>query len=112
MLRLLTIACALCASSLLRAACADNARGIAHPALWPRAHGSGLVDAAGEQFISELMSRMSLEEKVGQTIQADIGNIKPQELREFPLGAVLAGGAVPPLTGDDRSPAAWLDTTR
>ena len=28
------------------------------------------------------------------------------------LGAVLAGGAVPPLTGDDRSPAAWLDTTR
>jgi beta-glucosidase len=94
------------------AAGAHEPRGIAHPALWPEAHGAGLVEADGEAFIGDLLQRMSLAEKVGQIIQADIGNIKPQELREYPLGAVLAGGAVPPLTGDDRSAAAWLDTTR
>ncbi len=90
----------------------SDQRGVAHAALWPQAHSVGIVDPAGEAFIAELMSRMSLEEKVGQTIQADIGNITPQQLRDYPLGAVLAGGAVLPLTGDDRSPAAWLDTTR
>jgi beta-glucosidase len=107
------MACALGAVSFaLASSTVDSERGIAHPGLWPQAHSTGLIDAAGEQFIGDLMSRMSLEEKVGQTIQADIGNITPQELREYPLGAVLAGGAVPPLTGEDRSPAAWLDTTR
>jgi beta-glucosidase len=97
---------------LAAAAVSAEQRGIAHPALWPQSRSAGLVWAAGEQFISDLMGRMSLEEKVGQTIQADIGNITPQELRDYPLGAVLAGGAVPPLGGDDRIPAVWLDTTR
>jgi beta-glucosidase len=92
-------------------ACA-GARGLAHPQQWPQAHSVGLVDPQGEAFIDALMKRLTLEEKVGQVIQADIGHIQPQDLREYPLGAVLAGGAVPPLTGDDRWPAAWLDTTR
>jgi beta-glucosidase len=91
---------------------AQEQRGLAHAALWPQAHSVGIVDPAGEAFITKVMSRMSLEEKVGQTIEADIGNITPQQLRDYPLGAVLAGGAVLPLTGDDRSAAAWLDTTR
>jgi beta-glucosidase len=89
----------------------DSVRGIAHPALWPAGHSIGLIDEASERFISDLISRMSVEEKVGQTIQADIGSIKPQDLRAYPLGAVLAGGDVPPL-GGDRIPAVWLDTTR
>ena len=87
-------------------------QGVAHPERWPHGHSVGLVDADGERFISDLISRMSLEEKVGQTIQADISYIKPQDLRDYPLGAVLAGGGVPPLGGDDRIPAVWLDTTR
>ena len=100
------------ALGLAAMACGGEPRANVHPQLWPQSRSSGLVDAAGEQFISDLMGRMSLEEKVGQTIQADIGNITPQQLREFPLGAVLAGGAVPPLGGDDRIAPVWLDTTR
>jgi beta-glucosidase len=104
--------CLLLVGWLPAGASAQDPRGVAHAASWPQAHSVGITDAAGEAFITTLMSRMSLEEKVGQTIEADIGNITPQQLRDYPLGAVLAGGAVLPLTGDDRSAAAWLDTTR
>jgi beta-glucosidase len=54
------------------------------------------------------MNRMSLEEKVGQTIQADIGHLTPEDLRSYALGAVLAGGDSSPAGGTDRAPAAWL----
>jgi beta-glucosidase len=92
---------------------ADGAqRGVAHPPQWPVAHSVGLVDADSEHFISALMARMSLAEKVGQIIMADIGSITPEDLRRYPLGAVLAGGAVPPLGGEDRIAPVWLDTTR
>ncbi|MEE2849694.1 MAG: 1,4-beta-D-glucan glucohydrolase, partial [Pseudomonadota bacterium] len=65
----------------------------AHPALWPRAASpAAMTDAATEAFVTELMSRMTLEEKVGQTIQADIASIKPEDLLTYPLGSILAGG--------------------
>ena len=86
---------------------------LAHPHLWPQAHSVGLVDARTERFIDDLMAHMSPEEKVGQMIQADIASIKPDDLRSYPLGSVLAGGNSPPLSGNDRDSAAeWLDTTR
>lgn len=88
-------------------------RGEAHPALWPATHSVGLVDPQTETQVSELLARLSLEEKVGQLIQADIGNIKPDDLRRYPLGSILAGGSSPPLGADDRSPApAWINTAR
>jgi len=88
-------------------------RGLAHPALWPEAHSRGLVDPRTEAAVTKLMARMSLEEKVGQMIQADIGSIKPQDLRQYPLGSILAGGNTPPLSGDLRGPAQdWVDTAR
>ena len=51
------------------AASADTAPGVAHPARGPRAHSVGLLDAATESLVTELMSRMSPEQKVGQIIQ-------------------------------------------
>jgi beta-glucosidase len=84
------------------------APGIAHASLWPAAHSAGLVDPVTERQVSELMLRMSLAEKVGQTIQADISDITPEDLRHYPLGAVLAGGTSAPAGGTDRTPAAWL----
>lgn len=84
-----------------------------HPALWPQARSVGLVDAATEARISDLLARMSVEEKVGQMVQADISTITPDDLRDYPLGSVLAGGDTPPLGAPDRSPLApWLATTR
>ena len=52
---------------------------------------------------------MTLEEKIGQLIQADIDTITPDELRKYKLGSVLAGGNDAP-GGDVRTtPAHWLE---
>jgi len=76
-------------------------------------HGADLLDAPTEEFIGALMARMSLEEKVGQVIQADISSITAADLRRYPLGAVLAGGDTAPLDRDTHAPAqSWLETTR
>ncbi len=82
---------------------------VVHPALWPGAKSpAAITDPATEAFITGLMARMSLEEKVGQTVQADISTIAPEDLRKYPLGALLAGGNSGPY-GDDRAPAArWV----
>ena len=85
----------------------------ADPAKWPQAASPDLIDPATERFVGDLMAKMSLEEKVGQMIQADIGQIKPEDLRRYPLGSILAGGSSPPLSGDDRGPASdWVATAR
>ncbi|PAX06747.1 glycoside hydrolase family 3 protein [Sphingomonas lenta] len=100
---------------LASAATAQDAgpRGEANPRAWPQARSQGLVDAATEAFVTRLMARMSLEEKIGQMIQADIGSIKPEDLRRYPLGSILAGGSSPPLGKPDRSPGAdWAATGR
>jgi beta-glucosidase len=97
--------------ALLLASPAAHAGGgaVAHPEAWPAAASpAALTDPATEQAITELMARMSLEEKVGQTVQADIGSIRPEDLRKYPLGSILAGGNSGP-GGDDRAPAAaWV----
>ncbi|WP_448662321.1 glycoside hydrolase family 3 N-terminal domain-containing protein [Sphingomonas sp. CJ20] len=86
---------------------------VATPAKWPVAKSQGLTDPATEKFIADLLARMTIEEKVGQMIQGDIGAMKPEELRQYPLGSILAGGNSPPLSGNDRSPQAdWVATAR
>ena len=54
---------------------------------------------------------MTLEEKVGQMIQADIASITPDDLRTYPLGSVLAGGNAAPGADVRCSPKAWLQLT-
>jgi beta-glucosidase len=81
-----------------------------HPELWAAAT-TPASDATTEAFVARLLARMSLEDKVGQMIQADIASISPAELRTYKLGSILAGGNAAP--GDDvRATArAWLDLT-
>ena len=104
-----------CAIAFATGAMAETGtgRGVAHPALWPAAKSQGLIDPATEARVTQLMARMTLEEKVGQMVQADISTIRPEDLRTYPLGSILAGGSSPPLDAPDRSAApAWLATAR
>lgn len=82
----------------------DSPASTANPALWPAAKSVGLIDPVIEKKIDKLLAKLSVEEKVGQMIQADVGAIKPEELRQYPLGSILAGGSSPPLNAPDRSP--------
>jgi beta-glucosidase len=72
-------------------------------------------DSAGsaetDRFVDRLLAQLSLEEKVGQMIQADIASISPAELRRYKLGSILAGGNAAPGNDVHSSPQAWLDLT-
>ena len=93
-----TLCVALLASTFMSAAVsAETPRATAHAARWPAAKSQGLVDPATEAFVDGLMAKLTLEEKVGQLIQADIGQIKPEDLRTYPLGSILGGGSSPPI---------------
>ena len=62
-----------------------------------------------EAKIRDLLSRMTLEEKVGQVVQADIASVTPQQVRDYHLGSVLNGGSSEP-GGDNRAATeAWLE---
>jgi beta-glucosidase len=81
---------------------------IAHPALWPSSSSpAAFSDAATERRIDDLLARMTLAQKVGQLIQADISTIAPDDLLTYPLGSILAGGNSGPFGNERASAADW-----
>ncbi|WP_189375867.1 glycoside hydrolase family 3 protein [Thermomonas carbonis] len=79
------------------------------PAHWPQPTWPLPADAALERKIDALMAKMTIEEKVGQTIQGDISTITPADLRNYRLGSILAGGGSDPGNVYNAAPKAWLD---
>ena len=75
---------------------------------WPLQKSVMVRDAATEARIAELLDRMTLEEKVGQVIQADISAVTPAEVREFELGSILNGGSSAPGGESRTTPDNWL----
>jgi beta-glucosidase len=81
---------------------------VAHPSRWPAAHSpSTITDAATEKRITDLLAKMTLEQKVGQVVQADISTITPEDLTAYPLGSVIAGGNSGPYGNERGSAADW-----
>ncbi|HEY5755764.1 MAG TPA: exo 1,3/1,4-beta-D-glucan glucohydrolase [Steroidobacter sp.] len=79
-----------------------------HPEIWPQVSLPALDDTSIEPRLNELMSQLSVEEKVGQIIQADVGSVTAEDVRKYRLGSVLNGGNSAP-GGDDLAPAkVWL----
>ncbi len=73
---------------------------------WPSAASpSAISDAKTEAEIAVTIAKMTVEQKVGQLIQADISAVKPDDLKLYPLGSILAGGNSGPY-GDERANAA------
>jgi beta-glucosidase len=69
------------------------------------------AEAEADRFALQLLAHLSLEEKVGQMIQADIASISPAQLRRYKLGSILAGGNAAPGNFVHAAPQAWLDLT-
>lgn len=87
---------------------APSGQAVAHPWRWPRAHSpAAITDAATERRIGALLSRMTIEQKVGQLVQADISTITPADLSNYPLGSILAGGNSGPYQDERAGPAVW-----
>jgi len=62
-----------------------------NPEDWPKIKPLPL-DSAIEAQIDDLLSKLTLEQKVGQVIQADNASITPEELKKYRLGSILSGG--------------------
>ena len=96
----------LIASSVVTIGCSSPAPapepepGSVNPEVWPQLTMPIAEDPALEAEITELMARMSLEEKVGQVIQGEIRYTTPEDVRTYHLGSVLNGGGSHP---NDRS---------
>lgn len=82
--------------------------GCADPTRWPRPTAPSTRDAAVEARVDELLRRMSLEQKVGQVIQADIASVTPDDVSRYHLGSVLNGGNSKPTGVYNVAPKAWL----
>jgi beta-glucosidase len=84
--------------------------GLAHPEIWPQYKYPVPRDPAVEAEIADLLKRMTLEEKIGQLIQADLCCVKPADVKKYHLGSILVGGNSGP-NGNDFAPAPeWLKT--
>ncbi len=59
---------------------------------WPTIPNPVPANPVLEARIDSLLAEMSLEEKVGQTIQAEIQHVTPKDVVEYHLGSVLSGG--------------------
>lgn len=95
---------------VLATAYASNAGRPAHLGVkaWPAAKGPVRDSAAETARIEELLGRMTLEEKVGQIMQAEINDITPEEARIYHVGSILNGGGSTPGRVRNAKPGDWL----
>ncbi len=91
----------------LLSSCAGDARSSDEPD-WPSPQSSVALDSTLEAHIGTLLSQMTLEQKVGQMVQAEIQYVTPEDVREFHLGSVLNGGGSFPNANKAASVADWL----
>src|SRR6185295_5372429 len=79
-----------------------------HAQTWPAVRPPTIDDAPIAARLEALLAALSVEEKVGQVIQADIASVTPEDVRKYRLGSVLNGGNSGP-HGNDFAPAPeWL----
>ena len=82
---------------------------VAHPALWPVVNARPARDPAVEARVARLLAGMSVEDKVGQMLDVDIGSIEPKDLETYKIGAILNGGNSGPYGDDFARAPKWLE---
>lgn len=74
---------------------------------WPTVIPGVPADPAIEKRIATLLDRLTLQQKVAQMIQADIGSVTPEEMTQYRLGSVLNGGGQTPNDDANATPQMW-----
>ncbi|MBB6367227.1 beta-glucosidase [Xanthomonas sacchari] len=103
LLAALLLALAVCEGGVQAAAPAR-----AEASAWPNVTWPLPEDPALEKRLTDLIATMTVEEKVGQLVQGDIGSLTPEDVRKYRLGSILAGGNSDPGGRYDAAPAEWL----
>jgi beta-glucosidase len=98
----------LLSSAALAAAAPEPTAGKVTPQNWPVLKNPVAANPKMEARIEDLLSRMSVEQKVGQVIQADLGSVTPDDVYQYHLGSVLNGGNSAPGGKQWAKAAEWL----
>jgi beta-glucosidase len=78
------------------------------PVEWPEVTSRVGQDPEIEAAVTALVAQMSLAQKVGQMVQAEIGQITPEEVKEYHVGSVLNGGGSWPAGNKYSTAADWV----
>ena len=76
--------------------------------IWPEIDPLPL-DPEIEAKVDELLSKMTIEQKVGQVIQGDTNSLTVEDVKKYRLGSVLSGGNSAPGDKPYAETQAWLD---
>ncbi|GAC35113.1 glycoside hydrolase family 3 protein [Paraglaciecola polaris] len=76
--------------------------------IWPKLNIAVKPDAKIEQRITDILSGMTLAQKVAQTIQPEIRDITLDDMRTYGFGSYLNGGGAFPNGDKHASPSDWV----
>ena len=77
--------------------------------MWPKLNVDVKQDAAIESKIIEILSTMTLEQKIAQMIQPEIRDITPADMRKYGFGSYLNGGGAFPNNNKHATPQDWIN---
>jgi len=98
---LVSIACAVSFATTVQAA-------TSRADVWPVVASSVKKDPRLEARISELLHKMTLEQKVAQMVQPDIRSVTPEDVRKYRLGSILNGGGAFPGNQKNSKVSDWV----
>ncbi|TRX53836.1 glycoside hydrolase family 3 protein [Thalassomonas sp. M1454] len=76
--------------------------------IWPTLELPVKKDAVLEKKIADILSGMTLEQKVAQMIQPEIRDITVEDMRKYGFGSFLNGGGAFPENNKHATPADWI----
>ncbi|MFT5235862.1 MAG: beta-glucosidase [Shewanella sp.] len=76
--------------------------------IWPKLAIPHQDNSAVEQRVSELLSHMTLAQKVAQMIQPEIRDISVEDMRQYGFGSYLNGGGAYPNNDKHALPSDWV----
>ncbi|BFM11171.1 exo 1,3/1,4-beta-D-glucan glucohydrolase [Simiduia litorea] len=94
---------------LALAACRSDQPAPAAQVDWAPVNSPIRADAKMEARITELISQMSVEQKVGQLVQVEIRYITPAQVKQYHIGSILNGGGTFPNNDKYASETDWVN---
>ncbi|PRO67590.1 glycoside hydrolase family 3 protein [Alteromonas gracilis] len=76
--------------------------------IWPVLNIEVTADPAVESKVSDILSTMTLEQKIAQMIQPEIRNITVEDMRKYGFGSYLNGGGAFPNNDKHATPEDWV----
>ena len=112
----------MCTLTLLLSACSDKSSSdetssdplitdtLQNYKTWPALQSIVAKDPSIEAEVATILSKMTLEEKVGQMIQPNLDQVTPAEAKQYKLGSLLNGGGSWPKKDKYASAKDWATT--